>query len=47
MLAGELHNSSASSIEYMEPIWNKLDAMHLNISRCAFVPGDPTRVTTF
>jgi Domain of unknown function (DUF5597)/Beta-galactosidase len=30
MLAGELHNSSASSIEYMEAIWNRLDAMHLN-----------------
>ena len=30
MLAGELHNSSASSIEYMKPIWNNLAAMHLN-----------------
>ena len=30
MLAGELHNSSASSIEYMRPIWKKLEAMHLN-----------------
>jgi Domain of unknown function (DUF5597)/Beta-galactosidase len=30
MLAGELHNSSASSIEYMKPIWNKLPALHLN-----------------
>ncbi len=30
MLAGELHNSSASSIDYMKPIWNKLDSMHLN-----------------
>ena len=30
MLAGELHNSSASSIEYMEPVWNKLSALHLN-----------------
>ncbi len=30
MLAGELHNSSASSIEYMRPIWDKLAAMHLN-----------------
>jgi len=24
MLAGELHNSSPSSIEYMQPIWDKL-----------------------
>ncbi len=24
MLAGELHNSSASSVEYMKPIWDKL-----------------------
>lgn len=30
MLAGELHNSSASSVEYMRPIWDKLAAMHLN-----------------
>jgi len=30
MLAGELHNSSASSIAYMEPIWKKLEAMNLN-----------------
>jgi hypothetical protein len=30
MLAGELHNSSASSIDYMKPIWPKLEAMHLN-----------------
>lgn len=30
MLAGELHNSSASSTEYMAPIWPKLAAMNLN-----------------
>ena len=30
MLAGELHNSSASSIQYMEPIWDRLSALHLN-----------------
>jgi beta-galactosidase GanA len=30
MLAGELHNSSASSHEYMKPIWKKLAATHLN-----------------
>jgi len=30
MLAGELHNSSASSTEYMKPIWKKLEAMNLN-----------------
>ena len=30
MLSGELHNSSASSIEYMKPIWDKLKAMNLN-----------------
>ena len=29
MLTGELHNSSASSVEYMNPIWDKLAAMHL------------------
>jgi beta-galactosidase GanA len=30
MLSGELHNSSASSIEYMRSIWDKLAALHLN-----------------
>lgn len=30
MLAGELHNSSASNAEYMKPIWNKLASLHLN-----------------
>ena len=30
MLSGELHNSSASSVEYMKPIWKKLEAMNLN-----------------
>jgi hypothetical protein len=29
-LAGELHNSSSSSIQYMKPIWPRLAAMHLN-----------------
>ena len=30
MLAGELHNSSASSAEYMQPIWKKLADLNLN-----------------
>jgi hypothetical protein len=30
ILGGELHNSSASSIDYMRPIWDKLAALHLN-----------------
>jgi hypothetical protein len=30
MIAGELHNSSASTVEYMEPLFPKLKAMHLN-----------------
>lgn len=30
MLGGELGNSSATSMENMEPIWPKLKAMHLN-----------------
>jgi len=30
MLAGELHNSSASSLEYMEPVWDRLVALRLN-----------------
>lgn len=30
MLAGELHNSSASSLDYMKPVWPRLKAMNLN-----------------
>ncbi len=30
MLAGELHNSSASSLDYLKPIWPRLVAMHIN-----------------
>jgi hypothetical protein len=30
MLSGELHNSSASSVAYMAPIWPRLQALHLN-----------------
>jgi hypothetical protein len=30
MLAGELRNSSGSSLEYLKPIWPRLAAMHLN-----------------
>src|SRR5437762_13103340 len=30
MLAGELHNSSASSVEYMQPIWDHLAKLNLN-----------------
>ena len=30
VLGGELLNSSSSSVSYMQPIWQKLAAMHLN-----------------
>lgn len=30
ILAGELHNSSSSSLDYMKPIWPQLAAMNLN-----------------
>ena len=30
VLAGELHNSSGSSMEYMRPLWPKIAAMNLN-----------------
>ena len=30
MLAGELHNSSASGLEYMKPVWVRLEALHVN-----------------
>jgi len=29
-LAGELYNNSATSLEYMQPVWPRLAAMHLN-----------------
>ena len=30
MIGAELHNSSASSLEYLQPIWPRLAAMHIN-----------------
>src|SRR5678815_1319858 len=30
VLGGELHNSSASNIEYMRPIWDRMVALNLN-----------------
>ena len=30
LLAGEAHNSSSSSLSYMEPIWKKMQEIHLN-----------------
>jgi beta-galactosidase GanA/predicted small secreted protein len=30
MLAGELHNSSASNLDYMKPIWPRLTALNVN-----------------
>src|ERR1051326_5444859 len=30
VLGGELHNSSSSSLSYMEPLWPRLAALHLN-----------------
>ncbi|HYG34153.1 MAG TPA: beta-galactosidase, partial [Clostridia bacterium] len=30
MLSGELHNSSSSSLEYLQPIWSRLKALNLN-----------------
>ena len=30
MLSGELHNSSSSSLRYMNPVWGKLKQMNLN-----------------
>ncbi len=30
VLSGELHNSSSSSVAYMEGVWPRLVAMHLN-----------------
>jgi uncharacterized protein DUF5597/glycosyl hydrolase family 35 len=30
VLGGELHNSSASNLDYLKPIWPRLKAMHIN-----------------
>lgn len=30
ILGGELHNSSSSNLEYLEPVWQQLKDMHLN-----------------
>ena len=30
MLSGEVHNSSGSSLEYMEQVWDRLTALHCN-----------------
>jgi len=30
LLAGEVHNSSSSSLAYMEPIWDRMVALHCN-----------------
>lgn len=30
ILGGELHNSSSSNLEYLEPVWQPLKDMHLN-----------------
>ncbi|MEM7799380.1 MAG: DUF5597 domain-containing protein [Chloroflexota bacterium] len=30
IIGGELHNSSSSSLDYMQPIWERLRALHLN-----------------
>lgn len=35
MLAGELHNSSASTKEYLDPIWPRLNSLNLNSAMVA------------
>ena len=35
MLAGEVHNSSSSSLAYMEQVWDKADALGMN---CLLLP---------
>lgn len=35
VLGGELHNSSTSSIDYMQPIWPKLSSLNLNTALAA------------
>ena len=42
-LGGELHNSSASSPEYMAPVWDKLQAMHVRtvVSTVSWEDSEP------
>jgi beta-galactosidase GanA len=44
VLGGELHNSSASNIEYMHPIWERLVALNLNtvLATVAWEQIEPT-----
>src|SRR5450432_511699 len=35
VLGGELHNSSSSSLDYMQPVWAKLAALNLNTALSA------------
>jgi len=44
-LAGELYNNSATSLEYMQPVWPRLSTMHLNtvlaaVSWAQFEPAE-------
>lgn len=43
-LGGELHNSSASSADYMRSIWDKLQAMHVRtvVSTVSWEDAEPT-----
>lgn len=43
VLGGELHNSSGSSLEYMQPIWPKLVALNLNtvVARVSWELSEP------
>ncbi|WP_298191614.1 DUF5597 domain-containing protein [Novosphingobium sp.] len=43
-LGGELHNSSASSAEYMQPVWDKLQAMHVRtvVTTASWEDTEPT-----
>ena len=44
MLGGELHNSSSSSLAYMQSVWPRLAAMHLNtvLTPIAWETTEPT-----
>ena len=35
MLAGETHNSSSSSLAYMERVWERMTALHCNTALTA------------
>ena len=39
VIGGELHNSSSSSLDYMQPLWDRLVAFNLNTALARRIMG--------